>query len=204
MITTWEFFLKNNNKSTVIFHTIFDHIDIPRFKNLEILGTAWYQARNLNNAVEVLESAAKKADNGNLYSYSGSTTLAGYYPAATKPSGILKINNDTQDFDEDFFINITEKTGNLVSIKEVIDSDDLMIINKSGITIRLAVSDLRVMGRATQGVKLINIKESDSIAAVAKVQQEEEELPNLEGLGEEEEDLAQVHAELQREIEEID
>ena len=51
-----------------------------------------------------------KADNGNLYSYSGSTTLAGYYPAATKPSGILKINNDTQDFDEDFFINVTEKT----------------------------------------------------------------------------------------------
>lgn len=72
-------------------------------------------------------------------------------------------------------LNISEKTGNLVAIKNVDDSNDLMIINKSGITIRMAVEDLRVMGRATQGVKLINIKESDSIAAVAKVMQEEEE-----------------------------
>jgi len=72
-------------------------------------------------------------------------------------------------------INVTEKTGNLVSIKNVTDEDDLMIINKSGITIRLAVTDLRVMGRATQGVKLINIKNDDSIAAVAKVTHEEEE-----------------------------
>ncbi|WP_298367177.1 DNA gyrase subunit A [uncultured Lutibacter sp.] len=72
-------------------------------------------------------------------------------------------------------INVTEKTGGLVAIKEVTDEDDLMIINKSGITIRLAVGDLRVMGRATQGVKLINIKGDDSIAAVAKVMREEEE-----------------------------
>lgn len=71
-------------------------------------------------------------------------------------------------------INITEKTGNLVAIKDVKDDDDLMIINKSGIAIRLAVGDLRVMGRATQGVKLINIKDNDSIAAVAKVMHEEE------------------------------
>jgi len=71
-------------------------------------------------------------------------------------------------------INVTEKTGNLVAIKNVSDTDDLMIINKSGLTIRMAVSDLRVMGRATQGVKLINIKEDDSIAAVARVMQEEE------------------------------
>ncbi len=72
-------------------------------------------------------------------------------------------------------INVTDKTGELVAIKNVTDEDDLMIINKSGITIRMAVSDLRVMGRATQGVKLINIKGSDSIAAVAKVMHEEEE-----------------------------
>jgi len=72
-------------------------------------------------------------------------------------------------------INITEKTGKLVAIKNVTDEDDLMIINKSGITIRMAVADLRVMGRATQGVKLINIKDSDSIAAVAKVMREEDE-----------------------------
>ncbi len=71
-------------------------------------------------------------------------------------------------------INVTEKTGGLVAIKDVSDEDDLMIINKSGITIRLAVADLRVMGRATQGVKLINIKDNDSIAAVAKVLHEEE------------------------------
>ena len=72
-------------------------------------------------------------------------------------------------------LNISEKTGNLVAIKNVDDSNDLMIINKSGLTIRMAVEDLRVMGRATQGVRLINIKDSDSIAAVAKVMHEEEE-----------------------------
>jgi DNA gyrase subunit A len=71
-------------------------------------------------------------------------------------------------------INITEKTGELVAIKNVTDNDDLMIINKSGITIRMGVADLRVMGRATQGVKLINIKDNDSIAAVAKVWSEED------------------------------
>jgi DNA gyrase subunit A len=71
-------------------------------------------------------------------------------------------------------ISITEKTGNLVAIKSVTDSDDLMIINKSGIAIRLAVQDLRLMGRATQGVKLINLKNNDSIAAVAKVMHDED------------------------------
>ena len=72
-------------------------------------------------------------------------------------------------------ISITEKTGDLVSIKNVSDEDDLMIINKSGIAIRMAVENLRVMGRATQGVKLINLKGNDSIAAVAKVMKEEDE-----------------------------
>ena len=79
-------------------------------------------------------------------------------------------------------ISITEKTGNLVSIKNVTDEDDLMIINKSGIAIRMAVADLRVMGRATQGVKLINLKGNDSIAAVAKVMKDEEEdIEDIEG-----------------------
>ncbi len=73
-------------------------------------------------------------------------------------------------------LNISEKTGELVAIKNVDDSNDLMIINKSGLTIRMAVEDLRVMGRATQGVRLINIKNNDSIAAVAKVMHEEEEI----------------------------
>jgi len=72
-------------------------------------------------------------------------------------------------------ISVTEKTGNLVAIKSVLEEDDLMIINKSGMAIRLPVSDLRVMGRATQGVRLINIKGNDSIAAVAKVMKEDEE-----------------------------
>ncbi len=72
-------------------------------------------------------------------------------------------------------LNITEKTGSLVSINSVSDADDLMIINKSGLTIRMEVSDLRVMGRATQGVRLINIKGNDSIAAVTKVMKEDEE-----------------------------
>ncbi len=71
-------------------------------------------------------------------------------------------------------LNITEKTGNLVAVINVTDADDLMIINKSGLTIRMEVSDLRVMGRATQGVRLINIKGNDSIAAVTKVMREEE------------------------------
>ena len=77
-------------------------------------------------------------------------------------------------------INITDKTGGLVAIKNVTDEDDLMIINKSGITIRMAVADLRIMGRATQGVKLINIKDNDSIAAVAKVLHEEEVIDETE------------------------
>ncbi|MBL4670206.1 MAG: DNA gyrase subunit A [Flavobacteriales bacterium] len=72
-------------------------------------------------------------------------------------------------------ISITDKTGNLIAIKNVTDDDDLMIINKSGIVIRLAVKDLRVMGRATQGVKLINLKGKDTIAAVAKVERSEED-----------------------------
>ncbi len=70
-------------------------------------------------------------------------------------------------------ISITDKTGGLVAIKSVSDSDDLMIINKSGIAIRMGVEDLRVMGRATQGVRLINLKDKDSIAAVAKVMKDD-------------------------------
>jgi len=76
-------------------------------------------------------------------------------------------------------ISITEKTGKLVTLKSVSDNDDLMIINKSGIAIRMQVEDLRVMGRATQGVKLISIKEGDSIAAVAKVMKDEEEIEDV-------------------------
>lgn len=72
-------------------------------------------------------------------------------------------------------LNITDKTGNLIAIKDVTDEDDLMIINKSGITIRMHVADIRSQGRATQGVKLINLKGSDHIAAVAKVERDEDE-----------------------------
>ncbi|MDB9775153.1 DNA gyrase subunit A [Vicingaceae bacterium] len=71
-------------------------------------------------------------------------------------------------------LSVTEKTGNLIAMKLVTDDNDLMIINRSGIMIRIAVADLRVMGRATQGVRLINLKSNDSIAAVAKVDVEEE------------------------------
>lgn len=80
-------------------------------------------------------------------------------------------------------MNVTEKTGALVAIKEVIDTDDLMIINKSGITIRLAVGDLRVMGRATQGVKLIRLGDNDEISSVEKIEKiegEEEDALNEE------------------------
>jgi len=77
-------------------------------------------------------------------------------------------------------ISVTDKTGQLVAIKNVSDVDDLMIINKSGIVIRMAVENLRVMGRATQGVKLINLKGNDAIAAVAKVLHDEDDLDSME------------------------
>lgn len=80
-------------------------------------------------------------------------------------------------------LNITDKTGKLISLKAVTDEDDLMIINRSGIAIRMAVDEMRVMGRATQGVRLINLGKNDSIAAVAKVtkEEEEEEIEGSEG-----------------------
>jgi DNA gyrase subunit A len=73
-------------------------------------------------------------------------------------------------------INVTEKTGKLVAIKEVVDNDDLMIINKSGISIRISVAELRVMGRATQGVRLIKLNEDDAISSVEKIQKIEGDL----------------------------
>ena len=76
-------------------------------------------------------------------------------------------------------ISITEKTGKLVTLKSVSDSDDLMIINKSGIAIRMEVEDLRVMGRATQGVKVISLKDGDSIAAVAKVMKDDDDIEDI-------------------------
>ena len=72
-------------------------------------------------------------------------------------------------------LNITDKTGSLVAIKNVTDENDLMIINRSGLTIRMAVSEIKVAGRATQGVRLINIKDGDSIAAVSAVNKSEDE-----------------------------
>jgi DNA gyrase subunit A len=78
-------------------------------------------------------------------------------------------------------ISITDKTGDLVAIKNVSDENDLMIINKSGIAIRMSIESLRVMGRATQGVKLINLKGDDQIAAVAKVMKEEDTIEENEG-----------------------
>jgi DNA gyrase subunit A len=82
-------------------------------------------------------------------------------------------------------MNITEKTGKLVAIKTVTDDNDLMIINKSGITIRLKVADVRIMGRATQGVRLINLeKRNDQIASVCKVNSESEEEEAVETVAE--------------------
>ena len=78
-------------------------------------------------------------------------------------------------------INITEKTGKLIAIKNVTEKDDLMIIEKSGLTIRMAVSGIKVAGRATQGVKLINIKEGDSIASLSTVEKNDDAPENVEG-----------------------
>jgi DNA gyrase subunit A len=88
-------------------------------------------------------------------------------------------------------LNITDKTGKLVAIKGVTDKEDLMIINKSGIVIRIAVSELRTMGRATQGVRLITLKDNDEIASVANIQHDEdEEIENNEGGSSENPDAA--------------
>jgi DNA gyrase subunit A len=83
-------------------------------------------------------------------------------------------------------LNITDKTGTLVAIKEVTDDDDLMIITKNGIAIRIKVADLRVMGRNTQGVRLIRLNETDDIASVTRIIREEEE-EEVNGVGGEEE-----------------
>jgi DNA gyrase subunit A len=91
-------------------------------------------------------------------------------------------------------LNVTDKTGELVAIKLVTDEDDIMIINKSGIVIRMHVESLRTMGRATQGVKLISLRGKDQIAAVAKVERDDEDedvmeaenVPEIDGGGEEE------------------
>ncbi|MCL1969061.1 MAG: DNA gyrase subunit A, partial [Bacteroidetes bacterium] len=88
-------------------------------------------------------------------------------------------------------INITEKTGGLIAIKNVTDNDDLMIINKSGIAIRMHVDTLRVMGRATQGVRLINLNDEDSIAAVTQVPREEDEDNEIDNFVTEEENVSE-------------
>lgn len=88
-------------------------------------------------------------------------------------------------------LNVTEKTGKLVAIKSVTDDNDLMIINKSGVTIRVKISDLRIMGRATQGVRLINLeKRNDQIASVCKVNSKEEEIEDMENLSQETEETS--------------
>jgi DNA gyrase subunit A len=99
-------------------------------------------------------------------------------------------------------LNITEKTGELISIKNVTDNDDLMIINKSGLIIRLGVAELRVMGRATQGVRLINLKNDDAIAAVAKVEIDEDEISEeIEGQEVTSEDIVDDNETIIEEIE---
>ncbi len=90
-------------------------------------------------------------------------------------------------------ISVTDKTGGLVAIKNVTDADDLMIINKSGIAIRLSIEELRVMGRATQGVRLINLKGKDAIAAVAKVMHDDEEVAELDELSDENESETNIN-----------
>ena len=80
-------------------------------------------------------------------------------------------------------INVTDKTGELIALKNVTDENDLMVVNKSGITIRISVAELREMGRATQGVRIIKLKEGDSIAAVAKVPAASDDAGDTEGEG---------------------
>ena len=79
---------------------------------------------------------------------------------------------------------VTDKTGGIVAIENVTDDNDLMIINKSGVLIRMRIADLRVMGRNTQGVRLINLRGNDSIASITKVEHTEEEAEAAEGTAE--------------------
>ena len=103
-------------------------------------------------------------------------------------------------------INVTEKTGNLIALKNVTDDEDLMVINKSGVTIRIGVDTLREMGRATQGVKIIRLKDDDSIASVAKVSrfetEEEEPLEGEEGEGKNEEYSEEINETSNEDIDE--
>lgn len=100
-------------------------------------------------------------------------------------------------------INVTEKTGELIAIKDLTEKDDLMIINKSGIVIRIAVSQLRVMGRATQGVRLISLKGDDAIASVAKVEHDDDEVIDTDAVAEiSDEELAAAAITEPEEIEE--
>ena len=105
-------------------------------------------------------------------------------------------------------INITDKTGSLIALKSVTDAEDLMVINKSGITIRIGVDTLRVMGRATQGVKIIRLRDDDTIASVAKVskfeedENEGEEMEENKVLENNEEDIASTNEEKNNENEE--
>jgi len=100
-------------------------------------------------------------------------------------------------------LNVTEKTGELVALKDVTDKDDLMIINRSGIVIRIAVSQLRVMGRATQGVRLISLKGDDEIASIARVEHDDEEVLDTDAVAElSDEELAAAEADASVESEE--
>ena len=90
-------------------------------------------------------------------------------------------------------LNITEKTGKLIAIESVTDENDLMIINKSGVAIRTGLNEIRVMGRATQGVRLINLKNNDAIAAIAKVEVDEEVVEDEEGTTENEENKVELN-----------
>jgi DNA gyrase subunit A len=103
-------------------------------------------------------------------------------------------------------INVTEKTGNLIALKNVTDDEDLMVINKSGVAIRIGVDTLREMGRATQGVKIIRLKDDDSIASVAKVSrfetEEEEPLEGEEGEGKNEEYSEEINETSNEDIDE--
>jgi DNA gyrase subunit A len=86
-------------------------------------------------------------------------------------------------------INVTEKTGKLIALKGVTDNDDIMIITRKGLTIRLSVSEMRVLGRATQGVKLINLKQDDQIAAIAYADSDDDEVENGEPIEGENNDI---------------
>ena len=156
--------LRFNGKESVVFCDPFTPAGSAGFDISGVCGDCYIRDRRVTGlAAPVRDDRAVRAFAGypyDLHGFGKRSEVGEYRLTARGAKGVRTID-------------ITEKTGKLVTIKNVTEDNDLMIITKSGLTIRMAVADIRVCGRATQGVKLINLREGDSIAAVSVVAHED-------------------------------